>query len=83
MAAKLKPGSTVRREVLVRGFEVPLVITVTPETLRITLKGSRVGLEQEWPEVIRRMPTPNNIPASFFQRPYELLQNLVQKRKKL
>ena len=73
MASKLSSDKSLVREIHPRCLSAPVNITITTEGIVIAPKRSRKPLTISWMDIIQHAQTPENIPAKFFQRPFEFL----------
>lgn len=82
MAAKLYGEKRLKREIRIYGVEVPCIVTLSAQGVKVQVAGTKIFVDQTWPELVKTMCTPGNCPSFLAGRAYELLQHQAVKRRK-
>ena len=73
MATRLEGDKKLRRELIIPGISVPVIVTMSSEGLTFKAKGARLGVACDWPRSISACLTPFNCHPRFFGHPFEYL----------
>ena len=78
MAAKLAADKSIKREIQLRIFPKPVIVTVNVDGVTIGTPRHK-PLFITWGELVTQSSTPPNVPAKFYKKGFEYLSDLMKK----
>src|SRR5271165_6437682 len=75
MPPKIEEGIILRRELKVYGIEHPVILTVSKDGISLKAKGTKLGVDAPWLNIIGACGTPTNVPSALYHQPYKFLQS--------
>jgi hypothetical protein len=82
--ALLKEGKLLKRQIKLQTFQRLINVEINLHGIHFSVKGSKTKTFLPWALAISSSLTGDNVPASFFEKPMEFLQNMdfkLSKRK--
>ena len=81
MAAKLAPGKSISRELQLRIFDAPVIVTMSTEGITLAAKRHK-PINITWGMLVDASATPSNAPAKYNQQPFQYVVDCISRSKK-